>query len=152
MTFHLTNISVTGEKSEQHLCEKCAIEEGLMQVHKPEASSELLASFIKGQKGQHLAQIVCPECGISFLEFRNQGLLGCPHDYKAFREYLMPLIERAHDGAEHHTGKTPRSHGSAAASRGELRKLKRQLEEAIAAEDYERAAELRDRIRTMESA
>ena len=150
-TFHLTNISRDGEKIERHLCERCAVEEGLVQVHKP--STELLENFIAAAKSasSESVNLICEECGISYVEFRNQGLLGCPKDYDTFKEVLSPLIERAHDGATHHTGKAPGSLGAARTTQQEARRLSRQLAEAVAAEDYERAAELRDRIQTLES-
>jgi protein arginine kinase activator len=153
-TFHLTNINRDGEKVERHLCERCAIEEGLVQVQKPAFSAELLENFIAAAKstGTAHANLVCDECGISYVEFRNQGLLGCPNDYEAFKEALAPLIERAHDGATHHVGKSPKSLGTTRTTQQEVRRLKRQLQEAVTAEDYERAAELRDRIRTLETA
>jgi len=152
-TFHLHNISPDGEKSEMHLCERCAVEEGLVQVHKPAVSHEVVETFIKGAKGAAAAMknLVCESCGISYLEFRNQGLLGCPDDYDVFRELLTPLLERAHDGGSHHVGKAPRSLGRARTTQQEIRQLRRKLQEAIAAEDYERAAELRDRIQALEA-
>lgn len=154
-TFHLTNIDRTGAKIERHLCDSCATEEGLL--HSPKAAidlNELLENFIAGSKSgaADLAELVCEECGISYVEFRNQGLLGCAHDYDAFKEHLPRLLERTHGGVTHHVGKTPRSLGVAQKPQHELRRLKRQLEEAVTAEDYERAAELRDRIRELEQA
>ena len=151
-TFHLTNISREGEKIERHLCERCAIEEGLVQVQKPSFSTEILENFITSAKGSAAgsANLLCEECGISYVEFRNQGLLGCPHDYDTFKEALAPLIVRAHDGATHHVGKAPGSPSARHAAQQELRRLRRQLEEAVTAEDYERAAELRDRMRELE--
>lgn len=152
-TFHLTNISRDGEKLERHLCERCAVEEGLVHVHKPSFGTEILESFIASAKSSAPsgANLVCEECGISYVEFRNQGLLGCPKDYDTFKEALSPLIARAHDDATHHVGKGPKSLGADRTTQQEIRRLKRQLEEAVAGEDYERAAELRDRIRSLET-
>jgi protein arginine kinase activator len=151
-TLHLTNITREGEKIERHLCERCAIEEGLVQVHKPNFNAEILENFIAAAKSgsSHDVNLVCEECGISYVEFRNQGLLGCPKDYDTFREVLLPLIERAHDGETQHVGKSPASMGAARTTQQEIRRLKRQLTEAVAAEDYERAADLRDRISALE--
>lgn len=151
-TFHLTNLTRDGQKIEKHLCERCAIEQGLIQVQKPAFSHEVLESFVKATKGAAAAaaHLVCEHCGTSYLEFRNEGLLGCPKDYDVFRDLLVPLLERAHDGATHHTGKTPRSLGTPRISQQQIQQLKRQLADAVAAEDYERAAALRDRIATLE--
>jgi len=149
-TFHLTNISRDGEKVERHLCEECAVEEGL--VHKPSFSQQLIETLLAASKSisPEEANLVCEECGLSYREFINQGLLGCPNDYDAFREPLARLIERSHEGATQHVGKSPRSLGAVRTTQQQIRQLKRQLDEAVAAEDYERAAELRDRIRELE--
>lgn len=150
-TFHLTNLTREGQKEEQHLCEGCAIEQGLIQVQKPAYAHDVLENFMKSAKGEaaSMANAVCETCGISYLEFRNQGLLGCPDDYDVFREMLLPLLERAHE-ATHHTGKAPRSLGTGRTSQQQIQQLKRKLADAVAAEDYERAAELRDRIDKLE--
>ena len=153
-TFHLTNIEPTGEKLERHLCERCAIEEGLLQVHKPTVNfSDILDSFVAGSKSgaAALSNLVCEECGISYIEFRNQGLLGCARDYDVFKEPIAQLLERAHDGAKHHTGKAPKTLGVRRTSQQDVNRLRKQLDEAIAGEDYERAAQLRDRISELET-
>ena len=151
-TFHLTDIEPSGAKVERHLCERCSAEEGFLNQKPSVNLNELLETFVGGKAaGGALSGLVCEECGISYVEFRNQGLLGCPHDYDAFKEPLAKLLERAHDGASHHTGKTPRSLGAPRTSHQDLRKLRKQLDEAVAAEDYERAAALRDRIQKLEA-
>ncbi|MEW6249465.1 MAG: UvrB/UvrC motif-containing protein [Planctomycetota bacterium] len=155
-TFHLTDIERSGEKIERHLCDRCAAEEGLLPTVKAATVdlNELLESFINSSKAGagSLTDVVCEECGISYVEFRNQGLLGCAHDYEVFKEQLERLLERTHDNATHHTGKSPKSLGAERPARHDLRRLRRQLDEAVAAEDYERAARLRDRIRELEGA
>src|SRR5262245_4781608 len=150
-TFHLTRIDPSGEKFERHLCERCSVEEGHSHAQKPANHAELLENLI-GMKTtvQALAGLVCEECELSYLEFRNQGPLGCPNCYDAFKPELAALIERAHDGATHHVGKSPRSFGQPRTSEQDLLSLRRQLDEAIGGEDYEAAARLRDRIRTLE--
>jgi len=154
-TFHLTNIDQAGAKVERHLCDQCASESGLLQTPKATVNlNDLLESFIAGSKGRanELSNLVCEECGISYVEFRNQGQLGCPHDYQVFKDELGRLLERTHDGASHHVGKSPKSVGGKAKPHLDIRRLKRQLDEAVSAEDYERAAKLRDRIQELENA
>ena len=151
-TYHITNID-GGEKIEQHLCERCAEEEGFEPKQAPAPTSEMLDKFVASARAQRAApNLACEHCGISYVEFRNQGLLGCPHDYDVFKEVLGPLIERTQDGGTHHVGKTPRSKaaGLERTTEQDLHRLRRQLAEAVAAEDYERAAALRDRIRQAE--
>lgn len=152
-TFHLTNINSEGDKLERHLCDRCAYEEGLLQVSKQSLSAELIEQFVshaKPTEQQATADLVCDQCGISYLEYRNQGVLGCAADYAAFKERLAPLIARAHDGATSHVGKAPAGFERPHNTQHELRTLRRQLEEAVSGEDYERAAQIRDKIRKLE--
>ncbi len=150
-TVHLTDI-VKNEKHERHLCDQCASEEGItIKTHTP--INQLLASFVLQQSGaQELAGLTCDQCGTTFVEFRNNGLLGCPNDYDAFEKALLPLLERAHgEGATHHVGKVPRGRTDGTEQRQrELMRLRRELSQAVEREDYENAARLRDEIKAME--
>ncbi len=151
-TVHLLDIiPPDGDKRERHLCERCAAEEGLT-AQKNESVNTILDSFIKQSAGtQKVANISCPDCGTTFREFRSQGLLGCPSDYEVFGDSLQSLIERVHDGATHHVGKTPARLGGEPSQHATLAKLRRQMQEAIQQEDYELAAKLRDDMNEHES-
>jgi protein arginine kinase activator len=83
----------------------------------------------------------CPVCGITLAEFKAEGRLGCPHDYEALRAALEPLLERIHRSMTH-AGKAPKA--------VRVREWKRLMHAAVAAEDYEEAARLRDLIRHAE--
>ena len=91
----------------------------------------------------------CPICGITFFEFRNEGRLGCPHDYVRFDAELEPLIVNIH-GATKHVGKRPRRAVGDTDWQTDLIRLRRELKEAVEQEHYERASELRDEIRRIE--
>jgi protein arginine kinase activator len=78
------------------------------------------------------------------MQARATGRIGCPADYDLFRKGLLPLISRQH-GATRHVGKAPRR-SRVAADRARLR-ARSELRDAIALEDYERAARLRDMLR-----
>lgn len=140
-------------KVERHLCEQHAQTEGV--VSTPHASiNEVLTKFVLAQAGGAGAQAAqaspaCPTCGMTWAAFREKGLLGCPDCYEAFEEQLTPLLSRAHEGGVHHTGKTPGRGGLAPGLHRELSALRRELDEAIKAEEYERAASIRDRIRRL---
>jgi len=139
-----------GHKAERHLCEQHAQTEGVVNApHTP--INELLTKFVMTQAGAQPpeAPMACPTCGLTWNMFREKGLLGCPDCYDAFDEQLTPLLSRAHEGATHHVGKSPSRAGLSAGLHRELSALRRELDDAIRAEEYERAASIRDRIRRL---
>ncbi len=149
-TIHLTEI-VGGKKIEKHLCEDCAADEGIT-VKANVPISQLLEDFVlqTGQTQPAEPDLECDVCGMTFSEFRDSGLLGCPNDYDAFAETLEPMLARAQDGATQHVGKVPQHAGTAQQRQNEILRLRGELKDAINAEAYEKAAELRDRIKQME--
>lgn len=148
-TVHLTDV-VDGQKIEKHLCEECAAAEGVtIKAHVP-LGKILEGLTLQSAAEKELARLKCDVCGITFLEFREQQLLGCPNDYRAFEEVLAPLLERAHEGASVHTGKVPADAAESERRQNELLRLRGRLKEAVAHEDYEQAAGLRDRIKKLE--
>lgn len=154
-TVHLTDITPQGEKRERHLCEHCAETEGVTPKPQPQQAhlSHILSAFVEGSKTsvQKIADLSCPHCHMTFVEFRSSGLLGCSNDYDAFEQALAPLIERAHQGCSHHVGKAPKHNGETLAVENDLIRLRRQLNQAVDEERFEDAAKLRDHIRTLES-
>ncbi len=155
-TVHLTEIK-GGKKLEKHLCEICAAQlEGIGQAKGHQPINELLTNFVMAHSGISKEQnLACESCGITWAEFRQSGLLGCANDYKVFERDLTPLIERAHEGATYHVGKVPTRRGAvgvpAKRRSTDLERLKRDLTRAVEAEDYERAAKIRDQIRAAEN-
>ena len=156
-TFHITDL-IDGEPNELHLCEECA--QAFLTPSQEEASEMMPA--MAGLLAQHLAvgetadelarldQRACPVCGITFLQFRKQGRLGCPHDYVFFEKELEPLLVSIHDQTEH-IGKVPKRCPHGADQQTQLIRLRREMKEAVTGEEYERASELRDQIRTIEA-
>jgi protein arginine kinase activator len=156
-TFHITELT-GGKPLELHLCEEHA-RDYLTEAEPEQSSSTGLAGALAnqlaavGQTAEELARLdqqACPICGITFFEFRNQGRLGCPHDYVCFRKELDPLILNIHGEIEH-TGKTPKRSVGSTDRQTELIRKRRELKEAISGEDYERASKLRDEIRQIET-
>ena len=149
-TIHLTEID-NGRKTEKHLCEQCAIKEGIA-VPSGVGIGQILEEFIAhSPQGKRLGEMVCDRCGMTFLEFRRGGLLGCQHDYEAFAEALVPLLARAQGGATQHVGKVPADTEADERRLNELLRLRKALQQAVAGEQYERAAEIRDRIQDLEA-
>ena len=148
-TIHLTDV-VNGQKIEKHLCQDCAAAEGFTIKAQFPLGKMLEGLMAQSSAQKELADLRCSVCGITFQEFREQHLLGCPNDYEVFEHVLTPLLERAHDGGTHHTGKVPANAAESERRHIELLRLRGQLKQAVADEDYESAAQFRDRIKELE--
>lgn len=164
-THHSVEISKSGEKVAINLCDTHAAEEGLTMKSAHTPINELLTNFVKLHSGGAEAGEVntgkptaassakdaaCENCGTTFGDFRENSLLGCPSCYKTFEQPLSPLLERAHEGGTHHIGKVPRRAGVGEQRQMAMQRLRRQLDDAVSAEDYELAARLRDDIQQIE--
>ena len=89
----------------------------------------------------------CPHCGATLQDFRETGRLGCADCYRAFGEPLRELLRRLH-GSAHHTGRAYQGPGEPASPPVEsTAALQARLERAIANEQFELAAQLRDRLK-----
>jgi protein arginine kinase activator len=154
-TFHITDIE-RGKPHEYHFCDEHArqhLAPANETIEKP-AMSDLAKALIGGAaEGVHepgaIDQQTCPVCQITFGEFKGTGRLGCPHDYEVFRDELMPLLENIHDETRH-TGKSPRRAPRDPKQQTMLIQLRNELKRAVAAEDYEMAARIRDKIKSLE--
>lgn len=146
---------LAGKKVEKHLCDLHAAEEGLAVKSAQSPINELLTNFVKLQTKDKpddpgTSDLTCENCGITFAKFREKSLLGCPHCYDAFERALIPLLERAQEGASHHIGKVPRHAGSSDQRQILLTRMRKRLDDAVTTEDYELAARLRDEINRLQ--
>jgi protein arginine kinase activator len=155
-TFHITDIE-RGKPKEFHFCDEHArqhLSPSTESGEKAEISS-LAEKLSQGgletaREASAVEKQVCPLCQMSFQEFRNTGRLGCPYDYEVFRDELMPLLENIHEETRH-TGKFPRRAPRDPVRQTELIQLRNEQKRAIAAEDYETAARIRDKIKAIEN-
>ncbi len=155
-TFHITELTEPSGPQVVHLCEEHA--RGFLQKEAINPVASIAGALAKqlnlGQTKAELAELdlkECPVCGISFFEFRNTGRLGCPYDYTHFAEDLKPLLTNIHDSLEHR-GKRPKRAAASADSHAQMIQLRREMEEAVEREDYERAKEIRDELKRIEEA
>lgn len=148
---------VNGKKTSINLCRECAEKKGLLNViFQPSFTFNNLLSALFGSDVKTLPQVEpgleeprCPVCGMSYRDFARAGRLGCSRCYRTFEDRLSPLLRRIH-GSDRHVGKAPSRAGGVAKARRELEQLKKELSLAVSQEAYERAAELRDRIKELE--
>jgi protein arginine kinase activator len=157
-TLHFTKI-INGVKTEFHICEHCAREKGELipgtangfSIHNllsglldfdPNANAAML-----GKKPAPTLQ--CEHCGLSYTEFSKIGRFGCSHCYTKFADRLEPLFRRVH-GTTQHAGKIPKRSGGRIQHKRELEQLKKEMQQLVEQEEFEQAAEMRDRIRELE--
>ena len=148
-TVHLTQV-IDGKVTKLHLCEACAAAAGIDMEKTISITDILLGLDGEEQPAAAAAEVdvVCPACGISRSEYRKRGRLGCPECYHSFRRDLMPVIKSMQQGVKHR-GRRPVVHAPER-EKSDLASLRVQLQEAVAAENYERAVELRDAIQLQE--
>lgn len=156
-TVHLTEI-IDDQMAELHLCENCARAKS-MEMEQQFGLADLLAglSNLGGQvESKASAGAKCPNCGLTYENFKKVGRLGCGECYKSFDLYLKPLLKKIH-GSIQHSGKSPINKPREVPVKpavkdkaSPVQELKNQLQAAIQKEEFEKAAELRDKIKDLE--
>lgn len=149
-TIHLTQV-VDGAVKKVHLCESCAAQSGF-DVHGPMSVTDVLLG-LGGDMPEPMPTLKatersCPRCHMRRVDFKKTGRLGCPACYEAFEDQLIPLLKVMHR-QDRHKGKIPERQREQVQNTNELGELKAQLEKAIAEENYEEAARVRDRIHSI---
>lgn len=152
---HLIKL-INGQKTETWLCEKCAKE--LSDIPLKASVSDgnglpfqnILSGFFETLDKKKKIEIVCKNCGLTYSQFKKTGQLGCSKCYESFEDFLRPRIKRIQGDLEH-IGKIPIREGNEVIQRKRIKKLKDELQKAVLKEEYERAATLRDEIKSLES-
>ena len=157
----LTQI-VDGQMQKVNLCETCAKAKGvtdptgfaladlLLGLGTEEPVSELNEEEAEEQVALLDDHTTCQTCGFSHAQFKKAGRLGCPKCYQVFGGGLETLLKAMHKGTQH-IGKVPERHQALLEHHYELDQLRGQLDDAVAREAFEDAAELRDRILVIEA-
>jgi protein arginine kinase activator len=141
----VTDVHKEGKAVELNVCRKCAEEKGLVAQEPPKLPVGEILKELQTTGADDDSRLVCSHCGLTYAEFKQSLRLGCPACYAAFAERLNPTIRRIH-GSLRHVGRVPQANDNAARD-FELQRLRRELKKAIAAENYERAASVRDLLR-----
>ncbi|MEA4973941.1 MAG: UvrB/UvrC motif-containing protein [Candidatus Metalachnospira sp.] len=153
-TVHTVQV-INGEKIEHYYCEECA---KLYDFENPISFQDIFQSLLNyglGSKQEEHSNtyrsstVKCPNCGMTYEELRRSGKFGCSSCYAAFEPYITGSLKSIH-GDNTHKGKAPKRNGGPLIKKHELDELRRKLAEAIANEEYEEAAVLRDRIKSLE--
>jgi len=144
-----------GEKKILHLCQVCIEKRGIpipvlrnpvqLETGSTEMMKQLAEEGILDRRDPSDSEM-CTACGWSLGNLRETGLLGCPHCYTSFESQLMILLKKLH-GSDSHLGKVYTQEGEWPQKEEDEIILKSALEEAIKMEEFEQAAQIRDRLR-----
>lgn len=149
-TIHYTEI-INGKLIELHLCTSCAQKKGFESL----SSHYSLANFISGLteidaqiSSSKKVEKVCKFCNMTYNDFKRLGLLGCSECYETFSKQIEQLLRKIH-GTVYHAGKMPQKISKIVTSKKKIMELKEELRKAIALEEYEKAAKIRDKIKEL---
>lgn len=136
-----------GVKHELNLCYKCSID-----LQTPMFLNNILNGILLNTKTPNAEEtngLKCKSCGLIYSEFRKKGKLGCSNCYVSFKKELSTIFRNIQFNSEH-KGKFPKKSGAIILQRKEIENTKILLKQAIENEEYEEAAQLRDKIKGME--
>jgi len=151
-TIHLTQV-IDGDVKKLNLCQACAHEHGI-DLNSPISITDVLLGLgSQQQTASNLASapeydLSCSRCQMTRAEFKKHARLGCPDCYNAFMGELSALTMAMHHNNQH-VGKIPARQGNEARIMAQIAALKKDIEMAIAREQYEVAANLRDKIKSL---
>lgn len=160
--------NVNGKETKYALCRECADKlekEGKLSLNyefpfdsffsESDSLNNLFGSlfaptFNVGSKKQ-LDKKKCSLCASTFDELISGGKVGCSKCYEIFAEELAPTIVRIH-GNSKHSGRAPVKLRDKLDLKIRLQSLEKQMKEAIKSQEFERAAVIRDEIKSIKEA
>ena len=134
---------VNGQSATRHLCREC-----VKKFKAGDIQAVLAAVLSTMAQKQQAPDITCPNCGETYAEFQKSGMLGCAECYQAFRKELTPLITRV-QGRAQHAGRRPPVSEEEQVRILQMESLRARMEAAVAEENFEEAAKLRDELRAL---
>ncbi len=146
-TIHFTQV-INGERTEMNLCAECAHAQGAFSL---QDVSSLLSGLLEGMPSRAAQDegLRCSRCGLSYRQFSQSGVLGCAQCYRDFRKQLSPVLQRIH-GRLQHEGHIPAGMGESLQIKRQIDQKRGEMQSAIEQENFERAAALRDELRTLQ--
>ncbi len=142
-SLHLTQ-NINGKKAEMHICQNCAAQMGYLG-----ADSLFSTDFFNLLTPNIAGHARCPGCGETYEEYKATKRIGCSKCYTHFSSFLDPILKKVH-GSAVHTGKLPKKASAELKLKRESERLRRLLQEAILNEEFEKAANIRDKIKELD--
>ena len=148
---NLTSI-VDNAITQLHLCEKCAAAKGVeTTITMPQHPLGDILQAVQQQASDVTEDALsCTFCGSTSKDFKATGRLGCPHCYDAMENSLRELLRRLHGNSKHVGFKYEPPVAFLDSKPDTLHDLRDRLQRAVDSEQFELAAELRDRLRVIE--
>lgn len=147
---HLKRI-INGEAAEIHLCSSCAASLGVSDMLTGFSPlGDILGNILSSGETRRISNKIlsCETCGLTFEDIVKTGSIGCPDCYRAFTGKLRPVLVKLH-GRAVYKGRVPDSGKEEAIVKNRIEDLRVQLERAVAEQNFELAAVLRDEIRAL---
>lgn len=160
---HIQEI-INGERKNLHICEECALKKGISpaspqginiaeMLYKLSANKDFRIPFngdlfpgMDLREGFAQRLLVCPSCKWDTGKFQKTGKLGCENCYNVFSETLSETLSMIHK-SKLHIGKRPDENSTESSIiMLDLLTLQQRLEEHVKKEEFEAAAEIRDKI------
>jgi protein arginine kinase activator len=155
-------IASGGSVSNRHLCADCMkkMESSLTQGNIHSFLSSIMSMLAPSQSESN--QLKCEHCGLSYSDFERTGRLGCAGCYQSFQKELGPMLQRIH-GSSQHVGRMP-AHMQPTSPEPQpevpaptqkelnakrIEELRQKMDEAVAVENFEAAAQYRDEMRAL---
>lgn len=144
--------NINGKKKNINLCTFCSKELGILNNN---FMDNMIFSFFEEPLSigyEKIKEENCNKCGCTFSDYAKTGLLGCNECYKTFESKLLPIIKKIH-GKEYHFKEDKNivnNKESVNDNKNEIDVLRQELNNVIKKEEYEKAAEIRDKIRGLQ--
>ena len=153
---YTVSVMAGGQITQRHLCANCMamMNMNLSGGNIKQMLSAILSALVGVEEEKSAPDVppeedvTCQRCGRTLSQFTKTGKLGCPVCYTSFREQLTPMLQQIH-GRVQHAGRKPLATEAAQQRRTTYERISRHLEAAVAVEDYETAALLRDQLRRL---
>lgn len=146
-TVHFKQV-INGAAHEEYLCSECA--NGGAGIYSFEKGiDDLFGGLFAGSRAADTrTKKSCPLCGATIRDISLSGKVGCAKCYEVFKNELKGTVTGIH-GNVHHVGRAPGNHAEERKRQAEIEELKRKQQKAVEEQNYELAAELRDKIKAL---
>ena len=147
--FHYKQVT-NGKYTELHLCGECATELGYLGgAEQGFGLEDMLGELLGFGATTNPGMLTCKECGTTGEHLKKTGTVGCNNCYTTFEKDIEKILSRIQP-ATVHKGKIAGEQGEQIQLKNEIKQLREELNKAISDERYEKAAQIRDKIKELE--